>query len=201
MTTRRHLNVVALCTLLATSFVDADIYRWDTGEVIPETEGIELGPEEQLDHMQLEFALLANKDLTEVNLEASILTGASLESSILTDANLRDANLTRAGLSGATLAGADFSGSLVTNAGVIATTSLGFTAEQLYSTVSYRTGNLQGMQLGENDLTGWDFSGKDLRHAYCERSAFTNANLAGARMLPHSGHTVGCRGTRRWGVF
>ena len=34
------------------SLTHADIYRWDTGEVIPGTEGIEPGPGVQLDHCE-----------------------------------------------------------------------------------------------------------------------------------------------------
>ena len=44
MATRWQLTVVALCMLLAISSAHADIYRWDNGEVIPGTEGIEPGP-------------------------------------------------------------------------------------------------------------------------------------------------------------
>ena len=39
-----RLRAAAVCTLLAVSSVHADIIRWDTGEVIPGTEGITLGP-------------------------------------------------------------------------------------------------------------------------------------------------------------
>ena len=44
MATRRHVITAARCTLLASPSTNADIYRWDTGEVIPGTEGIEPGP-------------------------------------------------------------------------------------------------------------------------------------------------------------
>ena len=73
MATRWQLTVVALCTLLATSLAHADIYRWDTGEVIPGTEGIEPGPGVQLDHMDLEYASLDGLDLAGANFEASDL--------------------------------------------------------------------------------------------------------------------------------
>ena len=39
MATRWQLIAVALCMLQARSSGNADIYRWDTGEVIPGTEG------------------------------------------------------------------------------------------------------------------------------------------------------------------
>ena len=41
----RLLSVVTLCLILVAPFVlHADIYRWDNGQVIPGTEGIEPGP-------------------------------------------------------------------------------------------------------------------------------------------------------------
>ena len=67
MANRWQLTVVTLCTLLTTPLVRADIYRWDTGEVIPGTEGIEPGPGVQLDHMDLEYASLWEEDLTGAN--------------------------------------------------------------------------------------------------------------------------------------
>ena len=42
----------------------------------------------------------------------------------------------------------------------------GFTAAQLYSTASYQAGDLTGINLGNgNDLTGWNFAGKNLTNA------------------------------------
>ena len=55
MATRWQLSAVTLCVILAAPFaLHADIYRWDNGQVIPGTEGIEPGPGVQLDHRQLE---------------------------------------------------------------------------------------------------------------------------------------------------
>ena len=163
MASRWQLTVVALCTLLAASLAHADIYRWDTGEVIPGTEGIEPGPGVDLDHMDLRYAELSGSahamDLTEANFEASNLTHASLGLSTLTDANL--------------------TGAVVTGTKLINTTSRGFTAAQLYSTQSYQAKDLSGIELGDNDLTGWDFSGQNLTGASFFRSTLTNTNLTG----------------------
>ena len=63
MATRWQLTVVALCTLLVTPAAHADIYRWDTGEVIPGTEGIEPGHSLRLNNAQLQYAELSNTDL------------------------------------------------------------------------------------------------------------------------------------------
>jgi uncharacterized protein YjbI with pentapeptide repeats len=70
--------------------------------------------------------------------------------------------------------GVDFSGTSFWG------TTSGFTKEQLYSTASYQQKNLQGIGLGENDLTGWNFSGQNLTNADLRLSTLTNANLAGA---------------------
>ena len=76
MTTRWQLAVAVLCTLLAAGPTHADIYRWDTGELIPGTEGIEPGPGVDLSGMELEFAQLAGVNLTNANLSYSTLSNA-----------------------------------------------------------------------------------------------------------------------------
>ena len=88
--------IVSVSLIAAASNLHADIYRWDTGEVIPGTEGIEPGPGVDLSHMDLEYADLSLGDLTGVNFEAANLANASLRSSTLTGANLIDVDLTSA---------------------------------------------------------------------------------------------------------
>ena len=56
----RILLLAGLCAATA----NADIYRWDTGEVIPGTEGIEPGPGVQLDNVNLEYSDLSGRNLT-----------------------------------------------------------------------------------------------------------------------------------------
>ena len=63
------------------------------------------------------------------------------------------------------LTNANLAGALVTGRNFAETTSRGFTKEQLYSTASYQQKNLQGIGLGYNDLSGWDFSGQNLTNA------------------------------------
>ena len=69
----------------------------------------------------------------------------------------------------AMLVGTDFSGAIIRGADFTWTTAFGFTSAQLYSTASYQSGDLSGISLQFNDLTGWDFSNQNI----------TNANLAG----------------------
>ena len=63
---------------------------------------------------------------------------------------------------------------------------MGFTAEQLYATASYQTGDLTTIVLGGNDLSGWDFTGKDLSRAVLLAATlagtdFSASNLSGAQ--------------------
>ncbi len=61
-------------------------------------------------------------------------------------------------------------------------TSRGFTLEQLYSTASYKSKDLQKVSLSQNNLAGVDFSGQNLRLASFTGSDLTSANLAGANL-------------------
>ena len=117
MAARWKLTAVTLWMILAVPLtLHADIYRWDTGEVIPGTEGITPGPGVQLDNRQLEYAKLGGWnpgeaiDLTGAIFEESNLTNAQLNVSTLTNANLKGANLRNANLFDATgLTSATFS--------------------------------------------------------------------------------------------
>ena len=71
---------------------------------------------------------------------------------------------------GATVNGANFCG----------TTGKGFTAQQLYSTASYKAKNLNGIGLESNNLTGWNFAGQNLSNADIRWTNLTNANFTSA---------------------
>ena len=218
MATRWQLTVVAMCTLLATPSAHADIYRWDTREVIPGTDEIWwLGDGAELDHMELEFAALMDRGLRSANFEESNLRGAwmsrswlnnanlsavnladaDLENADLTDANLTGANLTNAYLRSSRLTNANLTGANLTNAdllyaatdgtdlsGAVVIEALfggwGLTQEQLYSTASYQTKNLQGVGFSGVDLTGWDFSGQDLTNGGFASCWLTDVDMSGA---------------------
>ena len=161
---RLTLLLALLCVPFCTAH--ADVRRWDTGEVIPGTEGITPGPGVQLDHRQLEYAQLQQLNLTSSNFgfsnlanavlgwstltDASLtranLTNANLLSSTLTNANLTGANLTNADLGRSTLTDANLTGAVVTGTAFWDTTALGFTAAQLYSTQSYEAKDLNGIR-------------------------------------------------------
>jgi Asp-tRNA(Asn)/Glu-tRNA(Gln) amidotransferase A subunit family amidase/uncharacterized protein YjbI with pentapeptide repeats len=190
--------------LLAANTARADIYRWDNGQVIPGTEGIELGPGVQLVQRELEYAQLqvgsSPNDLSDSDFRFSdlsnarfIFCGGECVSSNLTRANLTEAILWYAVLNRTKLSDANFNMAVVTGASFYDTTSGGFTKDQLYSTASYQVNNLQGINLGSNDLSGWDLHGQNLANAYLIATMLTNVNLSGAELtnadLSHSTFT------------
>ena len=111
-------------------------------------------------------------DLTRVYFGYNDLTGWSFAGQ----------NLTGAGFRYSTLTGADFTGAEIRGAGFYSTTDSGFTAAQLYSTASHQAGNLSGIVLDSNDLTGWDFAGQNLADASFQYATLTGANLRGANL-------------------
>ncbi len=108
----------------------------------------------------LQGMLLSENDLTGWDFSGQNLAAVSFHDSTMSNTNLTDARV----------AGADFQ----------RTTSLGFNKEQLYATRSYRQKTLQGVNLGENDLTSWDFAGQDLTNASFAKATLKNITLDGA---------------------
>jgi uncharacterized protein YjbI with pentapeptide repeats len=140
--------------VISTSSARAQIYRRDTGELIPGTQGITPGPGVRLDYLDLECADLADCDLSGASfvgssLRRACLTKANLARSDLTGACLESANLTGADLSGADLTGACFRRSVLTNANLLdavvtkadfrQAAFTGFTIEHVYSILDRRT--------------------------------------------------------------
>ena len=156
-----RVALVALVCLLVLieSAARATIFRWDDGQPIPGTETITVGPGMNVDGLELHFA-----DLFEAS-----LTGASFVGTDLSDALLDGSALANANFSDAEIAGASF----------LATTALGFTKEQLYSTASYQAMSLPRILLAENNLSDWDFHGQDLQEAFLLDIDGTAANFAG----------------------
>ena len=64
---------VCILALIICPLTHADIFRWDTGEQIPGTEGIELAPGVELDHLSLEYAELNHDNLSSATFQASNL--------------------------------------------------------------------------------------------------------------------------------
>jgi len=128
----------------------------------------------------LTYARFQDANLTNASFSAANLTYAYLYQANLTGASLRGANLTRADFSRATLTEADFSGGIVAYAGLGEATSRGLAAGQFYSTASYQSGDLRGVSLMKDDLSGWDFAGKNLEGASLHEAHLTDTVFSGA---------------------
>jgi hypothetical protein len=179
----------------------ADIFRWDNGQLIAGTEGITPGPGVNLSSLNtpqsnLRFAdFSGGLDLIQANFwrswldnsrfNGANLTNVSLQSAILTNADLSGANLTDAYLGNTTLTNANFAGAVVAGTefwrGDFPGGGSGITLPQLYSTASYQQRDLRGIGLNGNDLTGGDFNGQDLTGAVLG-STLTGANLSGTNL-------------------
>ncbi len=174
----------------------AQIYNWNTGEVIPGTEGMTPGPGMDLGFWNTDGHNLDYADLSGgLDLHGSTFRASDVNYGWFTDANLTDvefafaelmgadfsgADLTDADLGGTTLTGANFSGATVNNASFSpGSYGTGLTMAQLYSTASYAAGDLHGVSLSSHDVTGWDFSGMNLFWASF-RSGVAGANFSGA---------------------
>ena len=116
-------------------------------------------------------------DLTGIGLGKNDLTGWDFGEKDLTNARF-SIDLFINGYLPARLANVNFAEAVVRGAGFQHTTSEGFTAEQLYSTASYQSGDLSGIGLGGNDLTGWDFAGKNLTDAAFFEATFTDVEFS-----------------------
>ena len=112
-----------------------------------------------------------NKDLSGVSLSSNTLTGWDFSGQNLTSANFGSSTLTNTDFTDATITGANFK------------SAIGFTNEQLYSTASYKNKDLSGVRLGSNNLTGCDFSGFNLTNAVLPGNlsevTFNSADLTG----------------------
>ncbi|MFO0914180.1 MAG: pentapeptide repeat-containing protein [Pirellulales bacterium] len=130
-------------------------------------------------------AQMVSVTFVDTNVAGSNLTNADLEYSQLVKVDLTGSNLTNANLSNiSNFGGAILTGATVNQARFGYATRAGFTAAQLYSTHSYRTKNLSGIELGpDNDLSGWDFTGQKLENASFLSSKLTKANLARANLM------------------
>ncbi len=201
------LLALALIVVSSDSSVQAEIFRWDTTQVIPGTEGILPAPGvvlngmdlsyAQLDNERLESAQLNDAKLENARLAGSNLSNASLRRSmasqidltgvVMVDADLSDATLNQAVLVGAyltraTLQNTDLTDAIITDSFFADVTSRGLTKEQFYTTASYRHRNVTGVTLSFNDLSGWDFSGVNLTRSNLGLSNLEHTNLSRANL-------------------
>jgi uncharacterized protein YjbI with pentapeptide repeats len=129
-------------------------------------------------HFTQDWTELSGADFSNANLR-----GADFLSASVRGANFSKADLTNASFYTTRVAGADFTDAVITGAGFYLANSYGFTKEQLTSTASYKTGNLQRVGLNGNDLTDLDFSGFDLTGALFSGAKLEGANFTGAIVM------------------
>ena len=170
------LRIIFVFVLVAQPvFVKGDIFRWDTGDLIPGTERITSGPDVDLSDWNTDSRNLRFADFSASN----DLSRANFHNSWLNEARFINANLTNSYLWWSTLANADFSGAVV-NGAHFDRSDLSFS--QLSETLSYQVKNLGGIGLGLNELSGWDFSGQLLTGAIFGYSSLQNASFEGANL-------------------
>jgi uncharacterized protein YjbI with pentapeptide repeats len=110
-------------------------------------------------------------DLSGLQLTANNLSGWNFRNQDLSGANLQGSQLTNADFTDAIISGADFS-----------TTHGGLSPGQIYTTASYKTGQMQNVRLSYHDLTGCDLSGKDLSGSKFYLGNLTDADMSGAKL-------------------
>lgn len=198
---RKASFLIAVCGLLLLAMpASADIYRWDNGEVIPGTEGVDIVPGTRVWNLDLHFADLTNRDMSQIKFDYVHMAYAKLNGSDLTGTEFRNLSMPGVDFTGANLTritmpslhvlaldGAIFTDANITEANLREATAKGFTAQNLYSTANYKNHDLHGINWGYNQPINWDFSGQDLSGGKFERAIlsganFTVTNLSGADM-------------------
>ncbi|MFO0912673.1 MAG: pentapeptide repeat-containing protein [Pirellulales bacterium] len=159
------------------------IYRWNTGEVIPGTEDIVPEPGAVLDFLDLQYANLQRVDLKDATFELSDMIWADLRNTDLTNGYFSNALLGYVDFRGATLTDAIFTGAAIRGANLSGATALGFRKEQLYSTINYQNRATQAVNLSNNDLTNWDLRRQNLSSTNFAGSKMTGVNLSGAIII------------------
>jgi hypothetical protein len=155
----RIIFIVLIISTFVFMPVQAAIYRWDNGELIPGTENITPGPNVDLSAVDLAYANLQGMDLTNVYFGSAPTTTT------------------------------DFTNSIITGAGIDSPTINGFTFAQLQSTASYKNKYLAGIRLTGyiNYLDGWDLSEQNLMntklYGSTQTTDFRLADLRGATNL------------------
>jgi uncharacterized protein YjbI with pentapeptide repeats len=122
------------------------------------------------------------RDLTGIDLTGNDLSGANFAGQNLTQVHFGVTNLTRADFTDSQIRGASFF------VGCGRACGTGITSAQLYSTASYRAGDLTGIGLFYHNLSGLSFSGQNLTDAHfhgaiLRRTDFREANLTNTSFM------------------
>lgn len=191
--------VGALLLFGCTAVSQADIYQWtyaangytiiQSTTLCPGGAGVSAVPGVDLSSRDLTKAALWNTNLSAANLSNVILANAYATNCNLTNAELAGATLDGTDFFGSSLQGADFTGATVTGTNFLA---CGLISAQLYSTASYKNHDLVGIDLSDEEMTGWNFVDQDLSYAVfseghrgMDYADLTGANLSYAKLAPH----------------
>lgn len=123
---------------------------------------------------------LSGTNFSYANLEKTTFVGADLTAVNMDNVTLTNVDFTSAILSGVSFGAADFTDVVILGADLSSTVANGFTEAQLKQTLSYKSGNLQGVMFDYNNISKWDFSGQNLQNASFFSSRIANVNFTGA---------------------
>jgi uncharacterized protein YjbI with pentapeptide repeats len=135
------------------------------------------------------------RDLTGIELNISDLTGGNFVGQNLSNANLATARLTDAEFTNAHIRGANFSRRPPENCGIFGCHSpprTGITVGQLYSTASYKAGDLSGVNFDFHNFIGTNFAGQNLTNVSFSRTNLTGADFTAADTRGVLFDCVGC---------
>jgi uncharacterized protein YjbI with pentapeptide repeats len=168
-------KLVGLLLVFLASATHADIFQWEyidpanpaqgkrqSTTLAPDGAGVDAAPGANLSYLNLTMAYLTYANMTNADLSQAKLTNAVLLSATLTDADF----------TGAEVRGASF--------GRYFEYETGITLAQLYSTASYQTHDLTGIELRGHDLSGGNFAGQNLANADFTYATLTGADFSGA---------------------
>lgn len=169
-----------VATLTNADLANAIVVGTDFGGVIGFTTGL-LTSTASYKSQNLQGIGLESNDLTGIDLSGQNLTGANLGSSTLSGASLVNANLTNASLVGTTLTDADLINAVIV--GAVFGYAPGFTTQQLTSTASYKSQDLQGVGLEGENLAGINFAHQNLANARITNANLMNVDLSSASLV------------------
>jgi uncharacterized protein YjbI with pentapeptide repeats len=115
----------------------------------------------------LAYGNFAGQNLTNADFRYAMVAGASLNQANVTNANFELAALTDVDLAGAEIRGINLG-------------FTGITLHQLYSTSSYHSHDLSGINFAYNDLAGGNFAGQNLTNTEFNGATLTGADFNGA---------------------
>ncbi len=174
-------QIVAVCcafsppaTLLAQPTAKVVLGRW--------ARHLEVGPEMDARGVKLYGSEFVDQDLRNARFDHCVLYGVKFEACRLNNASFRGAILAGAFLDGTNYCNADFTDAVISNM----RSRPSFTPEQLMSTHSYKTGNLENVLISgraleaTNEPPQYDFRRANLSGARFSAGDFTKSDFAGA---------------------